>query len=725
MALGLTGMAFFAYRRPFVPLTRVQRAGLIALRAMALVAVFLFACRPVLLSPPANAGDVVVPVLVDSSRSMRIADANGSTRIAQVQQLLTSEVLPALNRVAKVEIFRVGEGVQEAPQDGLAADARRSELAAAVASVRERVRGRRVAGVLLFSDGADTSTAGARTSLAAAGAPVFAIGVGSAEGVPDREVVGITASDPRLDQALVDLHVTSVTHGLGRDAYNVRLLSNGQLSDTRRVVPAADGSPSDEVFSVAPDPLNATVFTAEIVPDARETITENNTRSVLLSPAARKRRLLMLAGSPGYEHSFLIRALSQDPSVEIDSIVRKGKDDSGRDTFLIQAGGGRGAGLVTGFPTTRESLFAYDAVVINNLEGEFFGRAQMDLLADFVSVRGGGILLLGSRTFLQRGIAGSPLEEALPVELNDRRGGAPTRTDGEGGTAPNAVTLTEEGAQHPIMRIAATPEATRKQWATLPPLASSSPVGGPRPGATVLAVTQAGNGAAVPLVAVQRYGRGRSMIFSGEASWRWKMLRPAEDRSYDVFWRQAARWLASDAPDPVTVAAPDNPVPGDSITVDLEARDAGFQLVADAAVEATLTAPGREPSPLALRPAGTGHHAATVAIDAPGLYRLRAEARRGPTLLGVADRWFYAGGADPEYADPRLNEAFLRRLARQTGGQYAPADELGRVLSALSFNAPQSLEPERRDLWHEPWAFALVLLVLSAEWVMRRTVGMR
>ena len=105
--------------------------------------------------------------------------------------------------------------------------------------------------------------------------------------------------------------------------------------------------------------------------------------------------------------------------------------------------------------------------------------------------------------------------------------------------------------------------------------------------------------------------------------------------------------------------------------------------------------------------------------------RLRAEARRGPTLLGVADRWFYAGGADPEYADPRLNEAFLRRLARQTGGQYAPADELGRVLSALSSNAPQSLEPERRDLWHEPWAFALVLLVLSAEWVMRRMVGMR
>ncbi|MGC4082884.1 MAG: glutamine amidotransferase [Vicinamibacterales bacterium] len=696
---------------------------LIGLRAAALIAVLLFACRPVLLRPPLNAGDTIVPILVDSSRSMRIADADGgSSRIEEARRLLASTVLPAIERIGKPEIFRVGEGVDEAAADALTADARRTDLTSAVTAVRERFRGRRVAGILLLSDGGDTSQS--RTALRA-GAPVFAIGVGSSAGVPDREVVGVTAGDPRLDQALVDLHVTTVTHGLGRDAYTVRLLANGQLADSRRVTPVADGTPSDETFSVTPDPLNATVYTAEIAADPRESIAENNSRTILLSPAVRKRRLLVLGGAPGYEHSFLVRALSQDPSFELDSIVRKGKDDSGRDTFLIQAGGGRGAGLVTGFPTTREALFAYDAVVINNLEGEFFGRTQMELLADFVSVRGGGLLLLGSRTFLQRGIAGSPLEEALPVELNDRRGGAPTRSDADAGTAHNGVTVTEEGAQHPIMRIGPTPDASRKQWAALPPLASSAPVGGPRPGATVLALTQSSNGAAVPLVAIQRYGRGRSMVFSGEASWRWRMLRPSDDRSYEFFWRQAARWLSSDAPDPVTLNVPDAPATGESIAVQLESRDAGFQLVADAAVEATLTAPGGEPRPLALRPAGTGRHAATLAADTPGLYRIRAEARRGATLLGVADRWFYVGGFDPEYADPRLNEGFLRRLARQTGGQYAPASDATRMVAALASTAPQTLEPERRDLWHEPWAILLVIGLLAAEWIARRTFGLR
>ena len=581
------------------------------------MAVLLFVCRPVLLLPPVNPGDIVVPVLVDTSRSMRVADADGKPRIAEAQALLASRVLPELSRIGRPELFAVGERVAESPAANLAADARRTELATAVSTIRERYRGRRVAGIVVLSDGGDTARAGGDAALRA-GAPVFAVGVGSADGVPDREVVGVTAGDPRLDRSIVDLHVTTVSRGLGREPYVLRLMANGQLVESRRIASAADGTPGDETFPVTPDPLNATVYTAEVAVDPRESIAENNTRSILLSPAARKRRLLVLGGAPGYEHSFLVRALSQDPSFEIDSIVRKGKDDSGRDTFLIQAGAGRGAGLVTGFPTTREALFAYDTVIIGNLEGEFFGRAQMDLLTDFVGTRGGGLLLLGSRTFLQRGLAGTPLEEALPVELNDRRGGAASRAgDGAAATVRNAVTVTDEGAVHPIMRIAATPDASRAQWKALPPLASVSPVGGPRPGATVLAVSQSDNGAAVPLIAIQRFGRGRSMVFSGEASWRWRMMRPADDLSYERFWRQATRWLSSDAPDPVTLLVPDAPAPGDTIPVQLDVRDAAFNPVADAVVEATLSSPGGEPAPLVLRPSGTGQHAATVVAHSP------------------------------------------------------------------------------------------------------------
>ena len=171
-----------------------------------------------------------------------------------------------------------------------------------------------MAGIVVLSDGGDTGKSGASggSSGDADGPPVFAIGIGSPDGPRDREVLGITAGDPHLDQASVDLHVTAVSTGFGRTPFELRVLANGQVIDTRRVVPPADGSPIDEMFTVSPNPVNPTVYTAEIPKDEAELVVENNARSVLVSPAGRKRRVLIVEGAPGFEHSFMTRAWSGD-----------------------------------------------------------------------------------------------------------------------------------------------------------------------------------------------------------------------------------------------------------------------------------------------------------------------------------------------------------------------------------------------------------------------------
>jgi uncharacterized membrane protein len=726
VAAGIAGVAVLSYRRPLVPLSPAQRGALIALRALTLAAVALFVCRPVLLLPLSTSGDVVIPVLVDLSRSMRVDDADGEPRIARAAKVLQTTLIPGLAGYGTVEVLGIGDTLAPAAAERLNADARRTDLSGAIAAARDRYRGRSVPGIVVLSDGGDTGQALRADTPSDQGPPIYAIGVGSPDGLRDREVIGITAGDPRLDQTSIDLHVSAVARGFGTAPFALRVLANGQVLDSHRIVPVADGSPVDETFTVSPDPLNPTVYTAEIAVDPDESIGENNVRSVLVSPAGRKRRVLTLAGAPGFEHSFLIRALSQDPGLELDSVVRKGKNEEATDTFLVQAGSGRAAALTSGFPATREALFAYDAIVIANLEGDFFTRAQLALASDFVSERGGGLLALGGRTFEQRGLIGTPLEEALPVELNDRRGGAAKSSVTEEAPAPqNRLVLTAEGQSHPVMRIGATAEASRKLWASFPALAASAAVGGPRPGATVLAVTAAPSGVVLPVVAIQRYGRGRSMVFAGEASWRWRMLQPSTDRSYEFFWRQAARWLSSEAPDPVTVTVPNEAEPGDAMTLEIEARDRAFAPVPDATVTATLTAPGSDAKPLPLRPGGRGRFVTAATPGAAGLYRVHAEARRGTTALGAADRWFYVGGSDREFADPRLNEGFLRRLARESGGKYVRASEAARLVSDLRSTTPKNTETERRDLWHEPWAFALVIALLSAEWILRRRWGLR
>ena len=141
------------------------------------------------------------------------------------------------------------------------------------------------------------------------------------------------------------------------------------------------------------------------------------------------------------------------------------------------------------------------------------------------------------------------------------------------------------------MQLATTPGETLKRWAAVPPLASISALGGPRPGAAVLAVTGGPGGAPRALVAVQRYGLGRSMIFTGEAAWRWRMMLPTNDQSYDRFWRQAARWLGQATPDPVAVTLPVAPAAGDPVPITIDVRDKAFVPQRDATVDVRVTSP--------------------------------------------------------------------------------------------------------------------------------------
>src|SRR5437762_9570943 len=121
VAASIAAIADMSYRWPLVPLSVGRRWGLTALRACSLAAVVFFLCRPLVLEPPSATGDVVVPVLVYGSRSMRIADADGQPRIARAKELLDRELLPALSKRFKTELYAFGDTVAAAEVKSLGA----------------------------------------------------------------------------------------------------------------------------------------------------------------------------------------------------------------------------------------------------------------------------------------------------------------------------------------------------------------------------------------------------------------------------------------------------------------------------------------------------------------------------------------------------------------------------------------------------------------------------
>jgi uncharacterized membrane protein len=730
-ALGLVlaaiaATAWLAYARFAVAPRR--RNALVALRFVTLLLLVLFLMRPVRTTMDGTR-EAVVPILVDGSRSMSIEDVaagpGGRRRIDRARDLVTGELLPLLGPRFHTEVLSFGDGLAPSAPADLGASARRSDLSSALLAVRERYRGRPIAGIVLLSDGGDTSAA----DLGYGTPPVYAFGVGATTIGHDREVLSVTAADAVFDDSRVDLAVSAVSHGHGTEPIALRLLENGRPLEVRRVAPAGDGVPVREIFQVSPARGAATVYSIEIPETPGDLVPENNARSTLVQPPARQRRILFVEGAPGFEHSFLKRAWATDSGLEVDSVVRKGKNEQGADTFYIQAARSRSDALMTGYPKGAESLFAYDALVLANVEATQLSRAELETTRAFVAQRGGGLLVLGARSFAKQGLVNTPLEEVLPLQLADRGDAVLPAVSSRG---MNRVGLSPAGESHPVMQLGAALDETRKRWNAAPALASIFPLGGPRPGADVLAVTGGAGGTARALVAVQRYGEGRSMIFTGEAAWRWRMLLPSSDRSYDTFWRQAVRWLALPAPDPIAVALPAGASPGETLSLRIAVRNAAFVAQPDALVDVRVTAPDGRIEQLRASIPSRGNdgeeddrYVARFRPEQPGVYKVSAEARRGSMSLGSASAALLVGGADLEMTDPRLNLQVLQRVALGSGGRVMEAGQGPALLEALRAAVPAAQIAVTHDLWHNGWSFAVIVLLLGAEWILRRRWGLR
>ena len=726
-------LGWLAYARVPVKLPLGKRLGLSALRAVTLLLLIAILLRPVITVPPAAANNSLLPILVDVSRSMRLRDpstslgasADGPSRLERAQAMV-KDLQAQLGKEYRLEILTFGETLAVTTDiDRVAATARRSDLSGAIADLAERHRNDRLAGVVVLSDGGDTAPMESGEG-GAIDAPIFTVGIGNASAPRDREVVNLTAGEPLLPGASIDVSVSATSTGFGTEPVELRVSANGRPVEVRRLTPSTDGAPVHAVFTVSPQPDVPTVYTVQIPQATGEVAIENNSRSVLVPPQTGKRRLLVVEGAPGYEHTFLKRALSDDPGLEIDAVVRKGQNDDGRDTFYVQADPSRMAALSSGYPFKRSELFAYDGVIFGNIEADFFTKEQLELTNDFIAQRGGGLLVLGARSFDRQGLAGTALEQALPIDLTDR-GSTITLASAQAPTIePNTPALTVDGASHPATRLAVTPEENRQKWGSLPALASVAHVGGSRPGAQILAVALTAGGTPQPLIAAQRYGQGRSVAFAGEASWRWRMLRPATDTSYETIWRQLARWVTAGAQGPVTIGAMSPAVPGITDRISVVVRDEDFTPVANAEVAIELTAPNGEKRqmPAALSTPQDGRYSVAARFDQQGVYKIDAIATRGGTPIGHASRPVLVGGVDLEMTQPRLNESVLRRLAAESSGRYVRADQVGQLPSLLRESRAEAGTPEMRDLWHNGWSLLAIVGLLAAEWVARRRVGL-
>ena len=349
--------------------------------------------------------------------------------------------------------------------------------------------------------------------------------------------------------------------------------------------------------------------------------------------------------------------------------------------------------------------------------------------------RGGGLLMLGGVDTLENGrYADSALAPALPVYL-DRLAANPPR----GGLTFN---LTREGWLQPWARIRALETDERARLDRLPPFKIGNPLGGVKPGATVLATFADETGETFPALVAQPFGSGRVVCLGLGDLWRWGMSGAAEQADLARFWRQVTRWLVTDVPAPVELRVV--PASGNTgVELRVTARDADHRPLDLATTRITVRRIA--PRSAALQPAPsaapTTFTQATLpgepARDAPGRYTANFTARdpggylataevidRTGKLIGRAEAGWVHDPAAEEFRSIIPNRALLEELARRTGGAVIVSNELAQLADRLARAPAPVMETWSRPLWHNAWIFAAVLGCFLAEWAWRRWKGL-
>ena len=515
----------------------------------------------------------------------------------------------------------------KAMAESLAASGFETDISRAVRDVLDRTRGRRVAGVVLVSDGQITTDGGDARLQAALDlanqrpVPLYAVMVGDPTPRKNLAVTSLDSPDQARRQSTVEMTATLAHRQLDGEQVTLRLMRRRADvdDDVWQQVLDAEDMPIEEVITLGrnedgdtpPADGMADVTSAEGASVRTVTITfqpreigdfayrveadvhpdeenrdDNASQPVAIRVTDERINVLVVSGDASWEFQYLKNFLYRDSDSYRVSVWQQNADEE------INQAGSTGMKL-TKLPRTLAELLGrpgdadapgYQVVILLDpqpTEGGFDG-VFAKVLAEFVG-RGGGVCYVAgnkySDTILLNPGPYEPLAKMLPVTLSSNTASDIARIR-EDRPQPWQARLTSYGVDHQVMRLGGSAEETKGAWGALPGVYWSHPVYQVKPGARVLAehsnpLRRTGRDAAEPLVAVHSPDAGRALYVGTNGTWRWRFVR--DGYYHRRFWANVIRFLAgSGASKRITVTAGgERFTAGEPITVEVEAYEEG------------------------------------------------------------------------------------------------------------------------------------------------------
>lgn len=663
-----------------------------------------------------------VLVHFDASRSMGIATPDGLRSEVVLRHWRDhADVFEALESKATVEAYTFGEGSQPADPDldTLPTDQSRTQLGRLLRELAWQTAGRDVSVVVLYSDGADTEGLDleeARRLASQVDAPIHAIGFSSDDAAPDVAIRRVRTDDFAFVHNTVSVDVEVEARSLDLSRVPLTLKRDGAVLQTAEVK-LRDGV-GRASFEFKPRQVGKEVYTVSTPIQAREAVKSNNQRDFVLRVIRDRIRILQVAGRPSWDVRFLRELLERNPNVDLISFFIL------RSTTDVQKASQDELALIP-FPVNdlfTKELDSFDIVIYQNFSYRPYRMAHYLLnIREYVRDGGSFLMVGGDQSFEPGFYAGTPIADILPVRLG-------------GAQAWDAATfrprLTPEGRRHPITRIGEPGAPPSAVYERLPELEGFNGSAGLVPGARAL-LTHPSLPGNPPVVSIREVDDGRTMAVNTDSLWYWRFPAVGQGgagREYERFWQQALRWLIRDPELSRVRVSTERAVVyrGEPVAADVRVLGLDYAGLEGADVSAELIPldPKIEGQAQSQLTGTEGSSVVRFPDVEPGSYVLEVRATHGGELVGESREPVIVAASDVEMQAPFPDPELLRAIAEGSGGSYHDVRDR---LAELQIEDPRRVEVDRtltRSIWDGPLPFLLVLLVLGAEWWVRRRGGL-
>jgi uncharacterized membrane protein len=715
--------------------SRGRRRALVGVRLAIVLLIVLAMLRPTLVWTTISRKPATLLILSDQSRSMQVSDATGDkTRWESLRASLDS-AMPALADLARqIEVKSYTFDSELHPIDVLESpsqwperpDGSQTAIGWVLEDALRRETGKRLAGIVLLSDGAqrvlpakDVSPQTPARRLADLGFRLYSVPFGQAR-APD-QARDVALSDMRAPNVVfvknqLDVEAVCQLDGFVGQEVVVQLLvetapSKMEVVDSQRLRAEQNGARLPVKLKYLPDSAGERKITLKVAPQSGELVTTNNETSTFVTVLDGGLKVLYLNGAIQPDLKWLRRSLDASPDMNVEYRYIDARKPETRPKDLMEC-----------FTPGK-----YDVFIIGDLDATAFTGSELAALGDTIERGAGFIMVGGHHSFGAGGYSVTPLADVLPVEMDrfERQNfGEEIRHDMHLPEQP-AITMrpTRIGQTHSIMQLAS-PAANKAAWEELPALDGANRLDKVKRGATVLAETPDGH----PLLIARDFGRGRVLGFGGDSTWRWCMR--GFEASHKRFWRQVVLWLArkdQSTDSSVWVNLDERRFSsGSKVEFTAGARSPQGEPIADAAFEVEVIRPDGSKATPRVRHNADELSGAFLEAQAAGDYTLVIKAISKGAPIGSAQARFLVYDQDLELDNPAADRGTLENLAAMTGGRTVAAEQLSELFESIKEQLEQ-LEVEtlvKRTLWDTWPFFVLLVALLGVEWWLRKRWGL-